>query len=534
MSTSQSPATNFRDFEPAMMRNENVVCSEKIVDVNNKQMIVRVSPKGLSYPSSSVSSAKVSFCGNHVQLLIQNHENFKRSGEPGRVMSYVNGSWVDYPMDVVELVKSCFAEGRPVTEVNIRGTTCLIDFYRMLEIDFCSGFEKSVAWIDVNGKCFFPRVFVNSTEPIGNHVSNNNNNNNNGDDEATVYRECPKIEIEVRICENSKASGNLDLKEVDSCKRARDNEEFEVEQARSGKSEGSSSNFRVKRRQIAASEMDMPRWPKTRLMKKEEKGYIIVNNLFSSGFGIMEPGATITRIHQCTRTGPIHKARYEVFLKQMEIVKKARGESNMVFAWHGTSAKGVQSILTHGFGLSNVAQGSQAHGNGVHLSSLKFPCDSALMSEVDVNGEKHVILCRVILGKCEKVEAGSQQRFPSSVDFDSGADDLENPRWYVVWCTNMNTHVLPEVVVSYKPANNAQGQFTGDSFVNSVPTSSSPSIANLISRLRRSLPPPKVQELLNLYSSFKDGEVGKEIFLKQLRSVVGDAMLRSIIHGMHG
>lgn len=82
---------------------------------------------------------------------------------------------------------------------------------------------------------------------------------------------------------------------------------------------------------------------------------------------------------------------------------------------------------------------------------------SALMSEVDVNGEKHVLLCRVILGKCEKVEAGSQQRFPSSVDFDSGADDLENPRWYVVWCNNMNTHVLPEVVVSYKPANNAQG-----------------------------------------------------------------------------
>lgn len=364
MSTSQSPATNFRDFEPAMMRNENVVCSEKIADVNSKQMIVRVSPKGSAYPSSS--SAKVSFGGNHVQLLIQNHENFKRSGEPGRVMYYVNGSWVDYPVEVVESVKSCFAEGRPVTEVNIRGTTCLIDFYRMLEIDFSSGFEKSVAWIDMNGKCFFPRVFVNSTGTIGNRDSNNDN-------EAIVYRECPKIEIEVRICENSKASRNLDLKEVDSCKRKRDNEELEVEQARSGKSEGSSSNFRVKRRQMAASEMGMPRWPKTRLMRKEEKGYIIVNNLFSSGFGIMEPGATITRIHQCTRTGPIHKARYDVFLKQMETVKKARGEPNMVFAWHGTSAKGVQNILTHGFGLSNVAQGSQAHGNGVHLSSLKFP-----------------------------------------------------------------------------------------------------------------------------------------------------------------
>lgn len=40
--------------------------------------------------------------------------------------------------------------------------------------------------------------------------------------------------------------------------------------------------------------------------------------------------------------------------------------------------------------------------------------------------------------------------------------------------------------------------------------------------------------ILILEILLQDGEVGKEIFLKQLRSVVGDAMLRSIIHGMHG
>lgn len=65
-------------------------------------------------------------------------------------------------------------------------------------------------------------------------------------------------------------------------------------------------------------------------------------------------------------------------------------------------------------------------------------------------GENHVILCRLILGKCEKVQAGSQQLYPSSPEFDTGVDDVSNPKWYIVWGANMNTHILPECIVSYK------------------------------------------------------------------------------------
>lgn len=68
--------------------------------------------------------------------------------------------------------------------------------------------------------------------------------------------------------------------------------------------------------------------------------------------------------------------------------------------------------------------------------------------EADDNGEKHLILCRVILGNVERV--GPQQCHPSSEVFDTGVDDIKNPKWYVVWCTNMNSHILPECVVSFK------------------------------------------------------------------------------------
>lgn len=82
-----------------------------------------------------------------------------------------------------------------------------------------------------------------------------------------------------------------------------------------------------------------------------------------------------------------------------------------------------------------------------------------MLSEIDDNGEKHVILCRVILGKCEKVEAGSRQMYPSGVDFDSGVDDLLNPKWYVVWRANMNTTILPECVVSYRSSDFVPGKY---------------------------------------------------------------------------
>ena len=72
-----------------------------------------------------------------------------------------------------------------------------------------------------------------------------------------------------------------------------------------------------------------------------------------------------------------------------------------------------------------------------------------MRSVADEKAERHVMLCAVILGKVEKVDAGSQQRYPSSPEFDSGADDPQNPKWYAVWPTNVCSHILPECVVSY-------------------------------------------------------------------------------------
>ncbi|CAI9753514.1 unnamed protein product [Fraxinus pennsylvanica] len=467
-------------------------------------------------------SSKTSFCDHdHAQMLIQNYRNFKRSSEPARFMYYDNGSWVDYPEELVELLKQGFEVGKPVVEGEMDGYKCLFDFYRMLEFELDTGNQRSIAWIDVNCKCFFPMVFVDGNR-------NNENTIENCDDSSV------KVEIEIKLSENS---GNLE--DLNKCQNLNKRKRVCLESIEREKTEGSSSNFNdAKRQQIVGNEFYSARWPNLRVLRGEEKEHLIVKNLFLSGMGMLKHSAKITSIHQCVRTSPLDKARHVMFLKQMEITKIARGDSNMVFAWYGTSAKGVDCILKHGFGMPGKVPGPQGHGNGIYLSPIRSPYNSAMLSsamlsETDENGEKHIILCRVILGKCEKIEAGSQQSRPSSVEYDSGVDDLKNPEWYVVWCANMNTHILPECIVSYIPINVSDRE-NGMLNVNRVPQGSNSLIAKLFSKLKSSLPLPKIQELQTLCGAYKEEKMGKDIFMTKLRSVVGDDVLRSTFDDILG
>lgn len=83
---------------------------------------------------------------------------------------------------------------------------------------------------------------------------------------------------------------------------------------------------------------------------------------------------------------------------------------------------------------------------------------SAVCSDVDQNGIKHMILCRVLLGNSEQVKPGSEQFYPSSEEFDSGVDNKEKAGLYVMWGTHMNTHIFPEFVVSFKVPPPLQGK----------------------------------------------------------------------------
>lgn len=82
---------------------------------------------------------------------------------------------------------------------------------------------------------------------------------------------------------------------------------------------------------------------------------------------------------------------------------------------------------------------------------------SAINCDVDENGIRHMVFCRVIMGNMELLRPGTRQFHPSSNDYDSGIDDIQSPRYYIVWNMNLNTHVYPEFIVSFKVSTDAEG-----------------------------------------------------------------------------
>ncbi|KAG5616530.1 hypothetical protein H5410_016354 [Solanum commersonii] len=54
------------------------------------------------------------------------------------------------------------------------------------------------------------------------------------------------------------------------------------------------------------------------------------------------------------RTVPMEKTLFEAFQENLENVMRARGSSGVKYAWYGTSANNVESIVRHGFEIHRI------------------------------------------------------------------------------------------------------------------------------------------------------------------------------------
>ncbi|KAK3223353.1 hypothetical protein Dsin_010378 [Dipteronia sinensis] len=158
-----------------------------------------------------------------------------------------------------------------------------------------------------------------------------------------------------------------------------------------------------------------------------------VKKIFLSGMGSSAKETRIVGIYKnlsSSLTGQARSSSFKIFKDAM--TRKCGGNANVRYAWYGTARDEVREILSHGFSqLGKVAGNGETYGHGIHLSNAKFSMDSVLSSEIDENGLRHVLLCRVILGNMEKVPTGSGQFHPSIKDYDSGVDNLAAPSSYM-------------------------------------------------------------------------------------------------------
>ncbi|KAF3772028.1 putative inactive poly ADP-ribose polymerase [Nymphaea thermarum] len=322
-------------------------------------------------------------------------------------MFFSKGEWCDFPVDLREPLVDAFGSNRSAVEVALDAQTCLVDFLHMLLIDLSSGLQQSVAWIDESERCFFPKFFFYD---------------NDARDGEIFFRNQP-TEIKEVVGEN----GDL-LREGGSLGRGL-----------SSMSQGVLETFGSKslRDKIVA-------------LDRGSGDYTAVRDVFLLGLGTLVTASHIVRIYRYSSTSSSAQAQMQLFENQVHVIKSYHGDANVQYAWHGSSRDGIVEIMLHGFGRIRNPIGGMAYGSGVYLSSKECALISASFSDVDDKGLQHMVLCRVIMGNMVQVPLGSAQFYLSSDSFDSGVDDIRNPRRYVIWGTHMNTHIHPKYVVTFK------------------------------------------------------------------------------------
>ncbi|KAK7407139.1 hypothetical protein VNO78_08800 [Psophocarpus tetragonolobus] len=490
------------------------------------------------------------------QSVARRFSNFKKSGRLERLMFYENGEWLDFPQDVVYLVKKDLEVKKAAVEIELNGYPLLFDFLRLHKVDLKTGLEQPIALIDEAGGCFFPEIFAASAE------KRNLSKQEGGKSPDSYASNEIKLHLEVEIngvdqSRLSECSGesNALVKGIQiDTKQNCCQYDVEVEDSINKKDCGNVGEAIQQNQEIGLDAYTESAYGKLDLNS--------VQKMFLKGmssFGSTD--SDIVEIYHCS--GASMQARWELFQKQAEITKKIHGDANIRYAWLASSKGELSTVMEYGFSHCGLS-GSKEYGIGVHLAAATCPDASVRCCDVDENGVRHLAFCRVIMGNMEILHPGTGQFHPSSCEYDNGVDDIQSPRYYVVWNMNMNTHIYPEFVVSFKVSSDAEGHFCGSKEKNlsgvntachdphallhsesstvdngkaSSMVASTPKVPKspwmpfpvLFAAIRNQVPPKDMNLIKTHYEQFRSKQISRDDFVKMLRLIVGDALLRATI-----
>uniref|UniRef100_A0A2N9ESY8 PARP catalytic domain-containing protein n=1 Tax=Fagus sylvatica TaxID=28930 RepID=A0A2N9ESY8_FAGSY len=386
--------------------------------------------------------SKLMSYGYNGKFLLKCYSNYLKTGTPQRLMFYQNGEWIDFPHSVVEVVREDFQVKKPAVEVEFNGNRFVLDFLHMFRVDLETSLQERIAWIDEAGSCFFPETFDCPQPESGKY-------------QDPVLEE-PYASQEIKLLLEIEINGvdQSNLKECsgesnDLVKQIQINHQpasnhygIDVEDSCSREPDAKMDEDFLENKQMGANLVMTP------VSKNEEFDCEAVQKMFLTGMSA-SGSAEILDTYCCSSTSM--QARLELFQKQVELTKKCRGEANVQYAWLASSKGELPTVMTYGLGHCGPSTIKSTYGIGVHLAAancaytsqsgllplwdLPLVVDAQLIKsgsasycDVDENGVQHMVFCRVIMGKMEVVHRGSRQCHPSCKDYDSGVDDLQNPR----------------------------------------------------------------------------------------------------------
>lgn len=516
-------------------------------------------------------------------VVVENYNNFRKSGIPARFMYLNKGEWIDFPSATVCLLKQGFQSGKTAVEIAIPcSSSYLVDFLRMSRIDLSDGCHEWIAWIDIHGKCFFPRVFCQENPSLDTKIDLRKPLQT-GECEVITTNENGSTVVQSESDSTLEQGSSDSVLEGDRAHLSDDDAQFPKCHAAAASvgipDSGASANASPELK----SDSLFGSLNKNNLMIKLQDGdkeFVAVRDRFLGGFSTLASLVSVVGIYRSVSG----EARLQTFRRHAEDVarKSVDGNANMRYAWHGTSKKAISGILLHGFGHPKMPKHGAAYGVGVYFAPEDCAYISAAYSDVDENGEQHMVLCRVIMGNIEQVKHGSQQFHPSSEQFDTGVDDLQNPKRYIVWSTHMNTHILPEYVVRFRvppplreywsrlkteqgktsahgspkyslrdglaypgaacqinddqqlcPPSNKEAQLKMQENAR-MPSSAWMSFPKLFSTIEKFLSSSSVNIMKNQYVRYKEGKISREDLIRKVRVITGDKLLIAIIKMFQG
>ncbi|KAI3733504.1 hypothetical protein L6452_12947 [Arctium lappa] len=261
-------------------------------------------------------------------------------------------------------------------------------------------------------------------------------------------------------------------------------------------------------------------------LEEGNSGYEVLKTSFVGGMRGFGRSIDVVGIHKKNYGWSVmDDARMEAFkVFAMAVASRNGGDANIKYGWYGGSRDEIREVLLYGF--RRFENRSSPYGRGVYISPANLPIESAKSSAADSDGLRHLLLCRVILGKPEKIPFGSQKDQPSSMEFDSGVDDLSSPKKYIIWEPYMNTHILPAFIVTFQA-----DSLTGGEYVR-TPTSPHMSINGLIRHLKNYLSNSKMRLLKRHHQEYYKNNISRSVFIRNLRTIAGDDVLRAIVQGI--
>ncbi|XP_022159742.1 inactive poly [ADP-ribose] polymerase RCD1-like isoform X2 [Momordica charantia] len=507
--------------------------------------------------------------GTSRRSFLRNYKNFSKSGLPQRFLYYEDGDWIDYPQIIVQLIREQFQIRNAAVEVEVDGRHLLLDALYMIQVELKTGVQQHIAWIDDNGQCFFPEFYSGGTVMHQFHDYELEDGSAVALSDQTGMREI-NLHLEIGITEANSSQSEEYIEESNRDIRISNIKEESCDNGGDWEGNENKSRKPVAEMQEAVAgikEIDCYMTPPNELIQSNVDSDD-VKNMFLMGMGSIK---NIEVLEVKRWSSHLMQARLDLFKKQIEITKKNRGNANVQYGWLAVNKDVLSGSILYGAGHCGPKLTSSY---GVHLSPTSCAHVSASYCDDDEKGVRYIVFCHVILGNVEVVTPGCGLYHPSSVNFDNGVDDLHNPSQYIVWNMNMNSHIFPEYVVSFKVSSSPQRgilaaknggidterlhdqlQLNCSSIESEEDCVSSPApvkrcTGKLVDHGSSSLKTPKspwmpFSKLFNAiskevslndmklvnghYGLFREKKISRDEFISRLRSIVGDPLLRSTL-----